>query len=96
MKAKKGFNYLYVMKTDNNYYKIGVTNNPDVNVRLRQIRTSNPNKTEVVFFEERPNAQKAERYLHKKFEKFRVHGEWFEGITLKDIRIQLLLFINQD
>lgn len=91
-----GFNYLYVMKTDKEYYKIGVTNNPDVNVRLRQIRTANPTKVEVIFFEERPNAQKAERFLHKEFDKNRVQGEWFKGITLRDIRVKLMLFFNQD
>lgn len=84
------------MKTDNNYYKIGVTNNPDVNVRLKQIKTSNPNKVEVVFFEERPNAQKAERFLHKEFDAQRVHGEWFQDITLRDIRVKLMLFFNQE
>lgn len=85
--------HLYILQC-NNRFKIGVTN--DIQRRLLSLQTGNPDKIEVVHLEERLNPTKAERYLHRCFQKNRLTGEWFEGITLRDIRVKLLLFFDQD
>lgn len=88
-------NYLYVLGNEVGHVKIGVTNNPDINKRIKSLQTGNSYKIDVLYFEERYDAQKAERYLHREFHKNRMTGEWFNGISLKDIRIKLLLFFDQ-
>lgn len=89
-------NYLYVIGNEVGHVKIGVTNNSDISKRIRSLQTGNSYKLEVLYFEERYDAQKAEIYLHREFNKNRMSGEWFQNITLNDIRIKLLLFFDQD
>ncbi len=85
--------HLYVLSC-NNLLKIGVTNNIDK--RIKSLQTGNPHKIELLYLEERLNPTKAERFLHQYFSKYRLEGEWFEGITLHDIRVRLMLFFEQD
>ncbi|MBT4382294.1 MAG: hypothetical protein HOD28_01645, partial [Candidatus Marinimicrobia bacterium] len=51
---------------------------------------------QLEYLDERKNPHKAEKYLHLQFQKNHVRGEWFENISLKDIRTKLLLFLDQD
>lgn len=94
---KKGIhNYLYVLTVQDKYLKIGICKDShNINKRVRTLQTGNPHKIEVLFYEERPSAKDAEKYLHNCFSEYRVHGEWFEGITLRDIRRKLMLFHDQ-
>ena len=43
-------NYLYVLGTDDGYVKIGITNDPNINNRVRNLQVGNPKKIEVLFF----------------------------------------------
>lgn len=85
--------HLYVLQC-NNMLKIGVTN--DIDKRIKNLQTGNAEPIELLYLEERKNPTKAEKFLHNYFQKNRKKGEWFEGITLHDIRVRLMLFFDQD
>lgn len=93
MSKKNISTHLYILQCGNRF-KIGVTNN--IEKRLASLQTGNAEVIELVHIEERKNPTKAEKYLHRCFQKNRLKGEWFEGISLKDIRIKLLLYFDQD
>jgi predicted GIY-YIG superfamily endonuclease len=98
-KEKTKSDQLYVLQCKDNKdskikVKIGVTSN--IERRIKALQTGNPNKIELLFVEYRTNPTKAERYLHKCFAKKRQEGEWFEDLTLNEIRSRLMLFFDQD
>lgn len=93
MAKKHVSTHLYILQCGNRF-KIGVTNN--IEKRIASLQTGNAEPITLVHIEERINPTKAEKYLHRCFHKNRLKGEWFEGITLHDIRIKLLLFFDQD
>lgn len=75
-------------------YKIGVTDN--LEKRIKQLQTGSPEEITVVnYFEyELPKqAFKIEKILHKKFKKHQTQGEWFKGISTKDI--EKVIFSNR-
>lgn len=59
------------------YYKIGTTTR--LSVRLSTIQVGCPLPVKVAFFEEVPRdaARCLEKNLHRAFDHYRVHGEWF-------------------
>lgn len=73
---KKRSGYVYIVKTDDNFYKVGITNN--VKNRIRGLQTSNPKKLELVGSFYSKDYQGLESHLHGKFDKHRRSGEWFE------------------
>ena len=85
--------FLYVI-TDGEDFKIGVAKDPEK--RIRQLQTGNKKKLEFVLLEQKNNAHKVEHYLHGQLGKYRIKGEWFSGLTLRDIKIQLLLCTEYD
>jgi len=85
--------HLYVISAGD-LFKIGITNN--IERRMKALQTGNPHPLQLEYLDERKNPQKAEKYLHREFQKNHVHGEWFENITLKDIRTKLMIFLDQD
>lgn len=91
-------NLLYVLECDNGQYvKIGIcTDDKVLGKRIKTLQTGNPKKINLLYAEERLSAKNAEKYLHQCFDEFRLEGEWFEGITLHDIRKKLMLFHEQD
>lgn len=90
------YNVLYVLScNEGQFTKIGVCKTDAFERRLKNLQTGNPYKINVEWVEDRTEANKAERYLHRAFQDFQTHGEWFEGITLNDIRIKLMLFLDQ-
>lgn len=72
--------YIYIAKANNNY-KIGKAR--FYNIRLKDIRTSNPDLTLAYIFRS-DNTKYVERYLHSIFLKKNVTGEWFK-LSKKDI-----------
>lgn len=74
--------------------KIGVTN--DIDKRIKTLSTGNPEPIKLEYIEERYLPHKAEKYLHRRFHKQRVSGEWFEGITIQQIRSCLMMFMEQE
>lgn len=74
--------------------KIGITN--DIDKRLKSIRTGNPEKVELMFLEELPKEIKVrdlENWLHSVFGFYRMEGEWFSGITVKEVRKKIFNFL---
>jgi hypothetical protein len=67
--------HIYLFKTDNNMYKIGVAQNP--NKRLKGVQTGCPTKVEFVFSTHTYRALNVEALLHEIFRENRVIGEWF-------------------
>ncbi len=96
--AKKGIHdLLYVLECcDSKYIKIGICKEGTLARRVSSLQTGNPFKINVVHSEVRLSAKDAEKYLHQCFSEKRAMGEWFEGITLYDIRVKLMLFHDQD
>lgn len=64
----KGFVYL-ILQADNHgeeTYKIGITKN-DPQIRLRQLKTGNPNSLSVLKSYQSEHYLKIERWLHRKY-----------------------------
>lgn len=93
MAKKSKSTHLYVLSCGDKI-KIGVTNN--IENRLKSLQTGNPMPIKLEYIEERLNPEKAEHYLHRCFQAKRVNGEWFEYISVHDIRVKLMLFFDQD
>ena len=85
--------HLYVLRCKDKL-KIGITNNIDK--RIQSLQTGNPDPIVLEFVEERLNPRKAEKWLHTQFAYCRTKGEWFEGISLIDVRRKLMMFHEQD
>ena len=94
---KRGMhNFLYVLSVQDRYVKIGICKEEEhLYKRLKTLQTGNPHKISIIFFEERESAKDAEKYLHNCFSDKRKEGEWFEDLTLHDIRVKLMLFHEQ-
>ena len=58
------------------FIKIGYT--CDVQARMSQIQTSNPNEVDLLFTVKTDDARKLEQDLHNKYRKQNVRGEWFQ------------------
>ena len=72
--------YVYLIKQTtsiDNYYKIGCTRFNDVDRRLKQLQTGNPNELSLVLSYETGSPFKLEKMLHNRFSSLRCHGEWF-------------------
>lgn len=67
--------YVYVVEAENGLVKIGFASSPKE--RLRALQTGSPLKLRLRRFLKIPDAPVAERGLHERFRKHRVHGEWF-------------------
>lgn len=75
--------------------KIGVTN--DIDKRMKSLKTGNPIPLVLEHLEERKNPHKAEKYILRMLQKYRIKGtEWFTGIDAHKIRCHLMLFHEQD
>lgn len=75
-----GFVYL-ILEVDKNgdeFYKIGISKNTPEK-RLKQLKTGNPNRIEILKSYESINYKKIEQWLHTKysFNKTEANNEWF-------------------
>ena len=66
---------VYLMKTDDSRYKIGVSKTPKK--RKPQLQTGNPDIIETVCEYETDMPYKIETVLHNRFSAFKKHGEWY-------------------
>ena len=66
--------FVYLI-SDSNNYKIGSTHN--LEQRLTQLQTANPNKLIIIESIRSFNYKKLEKLLHYRFKSKRVNGEWF-------------------
>lgn len=87
-KKKRKPLFLYVVSCGP-LLKIGVTNN--IEQRISTLQTGNPHEIILEHFEEKNQAYQIEAYLHRIFDSHKVRGEWFQGITIRDIRSKILM-----
>ena len=69
---------VYFIRDGIGHVKIGITNN--INNRLKALQTACALKLQYYAGLQVPNkfkAQEIERYLHEKFNDYRLNGEWF-------------------
>ena len=73
-----GYVYLLLQYDSDNHetYKIGITKR-DINKRISELQTGNPNKITLIKSYESDNYLKIESWLHKKFKPKNEKGEWF-------------------
>lgn len=84
--------YLYLFKSRDGYYKIGISSN--VESRLASIRTSNHDHVDIVFARKVKEALSLEQELHKRYAHriSRKDGEWF-SLTSEEV-IDICIEIN--
>ena len=63
------------MQAENKKIKIGATTN--IKTRLKSLRAASPSKLELLNTLKSKDIYKLELELHKKFQKKRLNGEWF-------------------
>ena len=73
-----GYVYLIGQLNEENKYKIGSTRAKDINTRLKQLQTGNPNPLILKDFHETDRPFKMEAMLHNKYQFQNVNGEWYE------------------
>lgn len=73
-----GFVYLIGEEGNDSRYKIGSTRSKDVNKRLKQLQTGNPNHLFIKESYQTEHPFKLEKMLHNRFKTYNVNGEWFE------------------
>jgi predicted GIY-YIG superfamily endonuclease len=70
--------YVYVIRSTNYYFKVGVARNPER--RLSELQTGNPeplNIEALILCPSEKSAYGLESLLHKKFSRRKVRSEWF-------------------
>ena len=65
----------FIQAGSNGAIKIGFTEDQDINKRLIQLQTGNPEKLNVLKLIKGTKA--TEKKLHKLFKEYRLYGEWF-------------------
>jgi|SRR5579872_1282593 len=80
--------YVYFMKrSSDGAVKIGVSKDPES--RCADLQTGNSSKLKVIAkfpFDSRAKAFDWEKYLHRKFRRHRLQGEWFRYGAIQQIR----------
>jgi hypothetical protein len=74
--------YVYVMKC-NEFYKIGFSNN--IEKRIKTLMVGNPYELEIIFVFEHNDAKEIEFFLHSRYKKENIRGEWF-ALSLEQIQ----------
>ena len=75
MPSKNYSGYVYVIRIDE-FYKIGISKN--IKNRIRNIESSSPRQTELIFSKKFDNYLKIEETLHERFKNKQVKNEWFK------------------
>lgn len=69
---------VYFLKTrDMDIVKIGYTGSPEIWRRVKTIQSHSPVRLGLLLYFT-DGTKHTERALHKEFNKYRLHGEWFE------------------
>lgn len=85
--------FVYVI-SDGEDVKIGVASDP--NARLKELQTGNKKKLVLEYCELKNDPFKVEKHLHRQFSGKRLHGEWYSGLTVREIRVEILLCTDYD
>ena len=83
---------IYIMTADDGLYKIGVSSN--VEKRRDTLQRANGKQLNIIYKSEKMNnCYKLESKIHKKYDKYRTIGEWFD-FTNENIE-EIIKFINE-
>lgn len=93
MRPRSKEKYIYIISNARNELKIGITN--DIERRKREIQTSNSEGIAIEHYELREFPSQIETKLHRRFQKNRMSGEWFGGLTVHDIRKALMVTLPE-
>lgn len=86
-------NYVYIIKAGSNF-KIGKTNN--IEKRIKTIQTGNSNKIKLIRSYSVQDSNTLEKYLHLKFSRYKIRGEWFSKVDLPFIDAIMSSATNMD
>lgn len=88
--------YVYLLKNENDFYKVGVASN--VLKRLTTIQTSNPYLVEVVTSKLVKDPMVVELNIHSKLKEYRTNGgtEWFKLTPEQALEICIMIARNPD
>ena len=67
--------YLYILQSGE-YLKIGISKNHP-RQRVKQLQTGSAQEIKLLKFYRRKDYKQLEKYLHQKFRRRRIRGEWF-------------------
>ena len=73
---RRDYGFVYLLKADNGFYKIGRTKSLDD--RIKQLEIASPHELELILVIETDNCRNIEESLHLRFDDKRSRGEWFE------------------
>ena len=96
---KRGIKYgehtIYIIENDIHNIKIGITNNFEN--RLHSLSNSNSGGHKIINTYESPKTYLycLETLMHRHFDKYRIEGEWFHGITFSQA-VEYLNFLMSD
>jgi len=85
--------YIYFVKSDTGYTKIGMTSNIDT--RFKALKTTSPHKLNLICTVKGFDYEKLERKAHKHFKQRKAEGEWFD-INLDQINDFVEQYCCQD
>lgn len=69
--------YIYLIQSlENSYYKIGISNNP--NIRIMALQTGNSSILKLITVFKSEYANLVEKTMHNKYSHLRKEGEWFD------------------
>ena len=70
----KGFVYLLC---DGENFKIGVTKRKDINKRIKELQTGNPNEIFISAYHQTNYPYKVEKMMHVRYGVSKIRNEWF-------------------
>ncbi len=77
---------IYIFKTNKDFYKIGVAENPSK--RLKGVQTGSHTSVELIFNVPTYRALNVEALIHAIFSDNRVNGEWFKFNSIELIMVK--------
>ena len=75
---------VYLIVSNNQNYKIGITTKKNLTKRLKTLQTGNSDKLEIVKTYQTNYASLIERTLHREFATKKINGEWF-NLSISDV-----------
>lgn len=75
--------YVYLL-CDGEKFKIGMTKQKDINKRIKELQTGNPNEIWLHSYYETDNPLKIEKLMHAKHHMTNIKNEWFD-LSVSDV-----------
>ena len=85
--------YVYMIQAGYGSVKIGVSNNPEK--RLKKLQIGNHKRLHIIAkfcFNDKNEAFIFERFLHEKFQKWHMNGEWYKKCIIRKFPNRSRLF----